>query len=304
MKLLLVVNPMASSVTARRRVAVEDILAADHELSVVVTKNRDHATELARRGAGQEMDVVVVLGGDGTINEAANGLVGSSTALGALPGGSTSVFARTLGFTNDLVVAAKELTAALEAGSRRRVEMGTANGRRYLFNLGVGFDAEVVGHVEGGSLKRRFGQAAFVYSSLVTWLSQEDRTKPHLSVKIAGDDTTYGGSFVLCLNTNPYTYLGKRPLNVAPGTGFGTGLAVAVLRDVRLATLSKVMRCAFGDGHDLGRQPGVTLCTEVESVTITGKDPFPYQTDGEYLGRVEKLEVGYESDCLDVVTPS
>ncbi len=304
MKLLLVVNPTASSVTARRRVAVEDILAAGHELSVVVTERRDHATELARRAAREGVDVVVVLGGDGTINEAANGLAGSSTALGALPGGSTSVFARTLGFTNDLVVAAKQLTAALDAGSRRRVEMGTANGRRYLFNLGAGFDAEVVGHVEGGSLKSRLGQAAFVYSALVTWLSQEDRTKPHLSVKIAGEETTYGGSFVLCLNTNPYTYLGRRPLNVAPGTGFGTGLAVAVLRDVRLATLSKVMRCAFGDGHDVGRQPGVTLRTEVESVTITGEDPFPHQADGEYLGRVNTLEVGYESDCLDVVTPS
>lgn len=304
MKLLLVVNPMASSVTARRRVAVEDILAADHELSVVVTKGRDHATELARRAVGDGADVVVVLGGDGTINEAANGLAGSSTALGALPGGSTSVYARTLGYTNDLVVAAKQLAAALEVGSRRRVEMGTANGRRYLFNLGVGFDAEVVGHVEGGSLKSRFGQAAFVYSALVTWMSQEDRTKPHLSVKIAGDEISYGGSFVLCLKTNPYTYLGRRPLNVAPKTGFGTGLAVAVLRDVKMATLGKAMRCALGDGHDLDRQPGITVRTEVQTVTITGEDPFPYQVDGEYLGRVETLEVGFERDCLDVVTPS
>jgi len=303
MKLLLMVNPAASSVTARRRVAVEDILAADHELSVVVTKARDHATELARHAAGEGVDVVAVLGGDGTINEAANGLAGSSTALGALPGGSTSVFARTLGYSNDLVAAAKELSAALRRGSRRRVEMGTANGRRYLFNLGVGFDAEVVGHVEGGSLKSRFGQAAFVYSSLVTWLSQEDRTKPHLSVTIADDDTPCGGSFVLCLNTDPYTYFGRRPLNVAPGTGFGTGLAVAVLRDVRLATLGKVMRCVLHDGHDLGLQPGVTLRTDVEAVTVTGEEPFPYQVDGEYMGRVDTLQVGLERDCLDVIAP-
>ncbi len=303
MKLLLVVNPMASSVTARRRVAVEDVLAADHELSVVVTKRRNHATELARRAADDGMDVVAVLGGDGTMNEAANGLAGSSTALAALPGGSTSVFARTVGYTNDLVVAAKELSAALRGGSRRRVEMGTANGRRYLFNLGVGFDAEVVGHVEGGSLKRTFGQAAFVYSSVVTWLTQEDRTKPHLWVKIAGDDTPYGGSFILCLNTNPYTYLGRRPLNVAPGTGFGTGLSVAVLRDVKLATLRRAMSCVLGDGHDLGRQPGVTVRTDVEAVTVTGNEPFPYQVDGEYLGRVGTLEVGYEPDCLEIVMP-
>ncbi|MDP8974954.1 MAG: hypothetical protein M3N28_01010 [Actinomycetota bacterium] len=303
MKLLLVVNPAASSVTARRRVAVEDILSAGHELSVAVTKGRDHATELARRAAAEGVEVLVVLGGDGTINEAANGLACSATALAALPGGSTSVFARTLGHTNDLVTAARELAAALEVGSRRRMGLGKANGRRYLFNLGVGFDAEVVAHVEGGSLKSRFGQAAFVYSSVVTWLSQKDPTMPHLTVRVAGDEAPHPGSFVLCLNTNPYTYLGPRPLNVAPGTGLDTGLAVAVLRDVRLGTLAKAMRSVLGDGHDLGRQPGVTVLQDVEAVTITGEDPIPYQVDGEYLGRLDVVEVSREPDCLEVVVP-
>ncbi|HSH61854.1 MAG TPA: diacylglycerol kinase family protein [Acidimicrobiales bacterium] len=303
MKLLLVVNPTASSVTARRRVAVEDILSAGHDLSMVVTTARDHATELARRAPAEGVDVLVVLGGDGTVNEAANGLACSSTALAALPGGSTSVFSRTLGHSNDLVTAARELAAALEAGSRRRMALATANGRRYLFNLGVGFDAEVVAHVERGSLKKRFGQAAFVYSSVATWLSQKDPTMPHLSVKVSGDEATHPGSFVLCLNTNPYTYLGTRPLNVAPGTGFDTRLAVAVLRDVRLATLGKAVRSALGDGHDLGRQAGVTVLTDVEAVTITGEELIPYQVDGEYLGRVDAVEVGLEPDCLEVVLP-
>lgn len=304
MKLLLLVNPAASAVTTRSRVEVENILAADHDVSLAVTSGRDHATELARQAASEGTAVVAVLGGDGTMNEVANGLVGSSTALAPLPGGSTSVFARTLGFPNHLPPAAKQLSAALQRGSRRRVELGTANGRHYLFNLGAGFDAEVVEHVEShGALKRAVGQAAFVYSAIAAWLDQTDRSRPHMSVKVSGEDSIHVGKFVLCLNTNPYTFLGRRALNVAPGTGFGTGLAVAVLHDLRLGTLGRAMRCVFGDGHDLGRQPGVTVRTDVETVTVSADKPFPHQTDGEFLGRVDALEVGLIPSCLDVVPP-
>jgi diacylglycerol kinase family enzyme len=304
MRVLLLVNPTASGVTPGSRVAVENVLASRHELLVTVTASRDHATELARQAARDGIEVVVVLGGDGTLNETANGLVGSATALGALPGGSTSVFARTIGFTDDLETAVAELDAALDRGSRRRVALGKANGRHYLFNLGVGYDAEVVERVEGmGALKRRLGQAAFVLAGLATWLGQADRSSPRLTVRVTGDDSAYAGSFVLCLKSNPYTFFGRRPLNVAPGTGFGTGLSVAILRDLRLATLGPAMRSVFGDGQDLADLPRVTLLRDVEGLTVTAEEPFAHQVDGDYLGWVDHLEVGVEPDCLDVVVP-
>jgi len=303
-KLLLIVNPTASTVTPKGRVMVEDILAADHDLAVAVTNARDHATELAREAVRDEVDVVVVIGGDGTLNEAANGLVGSSTALGALPGGSTSVFARTIGFTNDLPSAARELDAALARGSIRRVEMGSANGRHYLFHVGIGFDAEVVRHVEArGGLKHYVGQAAFVYAAVATWLSQADRDNPQFSVRLPGDDTVYEGSFALCLNTNPYTYFGKRPLNVAPAAGLGRGLAVAVVHDLRLATIGRAFGSALGNGRDVSRHPGVTILTDVESITVTAVRPFAYQVDGDYLGTVDSLDVCLRANCLDLVMP-
>ena len=304
MKLLLLVNPAASAVTTRARVAVENILAPDHDVALGVTTARDDATELARQAVTAGMEAVVVLGGDGTMNEVANGLVGSSTALGALPGGSTSVFARTLGFPNRLVPAARQLALALQRGTRKRVEMGTANGRYYLFNLGAGYDAEVVEHVEDRrALKRAAGQAAFVYSAVATWLGQKDRARPHLRVRASGSPDELAGKLALCLNSNPYTFLGSRPLNVAPGTGFGTGLAVAVLQDLQLATLGKVMRRVLGDGTGLGDQPGVTVLTDVETVTVSADRPFPHQADGEFLGRVDRLEVGLAPSCLDVIMP-
>ncbi len=304
MRLLLIVNPMASAVVARRRCAVEDVLTAEHDLAVAVTTHRDHATELAREAAGQGIDAVLVLGGDGALNEAANGLAGSSTALAPVPAGSTNVFARTIGLTNEPVQAAKELVAALARGSRRRVEMGTANGRHFLFHLGVGFDADVVEHVEAlGVLKRRFGQAAFVYAALATWFRQQDRSTPEFSVQISNEPTIHEGSFAICLNTNPYTYLGGRPLNVAPAAGLGRPLAMAVVHDLRLSTIGGALGSVLGDGADLGSRPGVTVCPEVEALTIKGSRPLPHQVDGDSLARVDTLEVSYEPNCLDLVLP-
>ena len=100
MKVLLLVNSSASSVTARSRVVIQKALSADHDVETATTSRRGHATRLAQGAAAEGVDAVVVLGGDGTLNEAANGLAGSATALGVLPGGSTNVFARTIGMTN------------------------------------------------------------------------------------------------------------------------------------------------------------------------------------------------------------
>src|SRR5687768_11921903 len=148
MRVLLLVNASASSVTARTRVMIAKALSADHTVEVAETSRRGHATRLAQGAAADGVDVVVVLGGDGTLNEAANGLAGSSTALAPLPGGSTNVFARTIGLPDDPVEATQLLLEALAAGSIRRVGLGSVNGRYFLFHVGMGFDAAVVQQVE------------------------------------------------------------------------------------------------------------------------------------------------------------
>src|SRR5579871_7020381 len=139
MRLLLLVNTSASSVTPRARVVIQKALAADHDVHVVETSRRGHATRLALGAAADGVDVVVALGGDGTLNEAANGLAGTGTALAVVPGGSTNVFARTIGLTNDPIEATGELLAALGngVGGIKRVGLGNVNGRRFLFHVGV-----------------------------------------------------------------------------------------------------------------------------------------------------------------------
>src|SRR6185436_10991708 len=176
-------------------------------------------------------DVVVVLGGDGTLNEAANGLARTRCALAALPGGSTNVFARTIGLPNDPIDATSDLLDALAQGSIQRVGLGSVNGRYFLFHVGMGFDAAVVAQVERRSgLKRYAGHPLFVFAGFDTWIRHYDRSRPRFAVHYADGTVIDDGYLSICLNTSPYTYLGNRPLDLAPEATLERGLALVTLR--------------------------------------------------------------------------
>ena len=304
MKLLLVVNVVASAVTTRNREEVEAALRADHEVQVEVTDAREHACALGRQAVAEGFDAVVVLGGDGTVNEAANGLVGSSCALGVLPGGSTNVFARTIGFPTRPVPAVHRLVEALAAGSVRRISVGTAGERYFLFHVGVGYDAEVVHQVEQrASLKRWLRQGVFAYEAVATWLRHYDRSHPRFRVTLPDGSSVDDGYFAIFEETDPYTFLGPRPFTVAPGTGLDTGLSMVVLRDLSAATLVGAAVRSLAGGRHLPEMACVEVRHGVTSARVEGFGPFPYQVDGDYLGEVESLDIGHRPDCLDVVMP-
>ena len=184
-------NTAASSVTGRRRVLIHKALSADHEVRLIATQRRDHASKLARSAAGDGADAVVVLGGDGTLNEAANGLAGSDTVLAVLPGGSTNVFARILGLPDDPIDAVAELLDALDRSSIEPIGLGSVNGRYFLFHCGIGFDAAVVAEVERrGPWKRWAGHPLFIYAAATTWLRGVDRRRAPLEVRGPAADET------------------------------------------------------------------------------------------------------------------
>ncbi len=303
MRMVLVHNPSATSVTSRARVVIGKALASDHDVTVAETSRRGHATRLAQGAAADGADVVVVLGGDGTVNEAANGLAGSRTALGVLPGGSTNVFARTIGMTNDPIEATGELLGALGRGSIRRVGLGSANGRYFCFHTGIGFDAAVVQMVETRSaLKRYAGHSWFAWAGVRQWAGLYDRANPRLSVRHADGSTVDDGVFALVQNTNPYTYLGNRPLDTAPDAGFDRGLHILTFRRLDLVTLLSALGDATrGSGVRGGRR--IVRKADQTEVVVTGHGPFPWQMDGEYLGEVERLVLKNEPEVLDLVIP-
>jgi len=310
-RILLIVNTSASSVTARTRVVIGKALAADHRVTVAETSRRGHATRLAQSAAASGADVVVVLGGDGTLNEAANGLAGTPTALGALPGGSTNVFARTIGMTNDPIEATGELLGALARGSVRPIGLGRVNGRYFLFHVGIGFDAAVVDQVERRShLKRYAGHPLFVYAGFSTWFRHYDRSRPHLTLALEdpgalGDGgRAVPGYFAICLNSTPYTFLGSRRLNLAPDAAFDQGLVVLNFRTIRFWPVLGVLASALGSGDRIRHHRRVDYHRDVGRAVVTASgEPLPYQVDGDYVGEVDRLVVEHEPEALRLVMP-
>jgi diacylglycerol kinase family enzyme len=304
LKLLLLLNPSASSVTARARVVIRKALSADHEVAMAETSRRGHALRLAQDAAASDIDTVVVLGGDGTLNEAANGLAGSDTSLGVLPGGSTNVFARTIGMADDPIEAAGQLLTALERDSCRRIGLGSVNGRYFLFHVGMGFDAAVVAQVERrAALKRYAGHPLFVYAAFTTWLRHYDRSRPRLAVHTPDGALVDDGYLCLCFNSNPYTYLGARPLNVAPDADLERGLVAVTFRTLGPARLLALVGSALGTGSWLRRHRKIDYRPDLAALTVRGHGPFPYQVDGDYLGETEHLELRHEPDSLTIVQP-
>jgi diacylglycerol kinase family enzyme len=297
LRVLLLVNTSASSVTPRGKVVIQKALSADHDVTVATTNRRDHATRLARGAANEGVEVVVVLGGDGTLNEAANGLAGTGTALAPLPGGSTNVFARTIGLPNDPIEATGALLDGLAAGRIEDVGLGCVNGRFFLFHVGLGFDAAVVEQVERrAQLKRWAGHPLFAFSAVTTWFRHFDRTRPRFAVN--GVDS----SFAILLNTNPYTYLGNRPFDLVPEATLERGLASVTFRSLRLDHLLRSVGAALG-GADIRRQKWLDVRIDQAEILVEGHGPFPYQVDGDYLGEIDRLEIKHAPGALRLVLP-
>ena len=291
--------------TPRTRVVIAKALAADHDVVVAETSRRGHATRLAQGAAADGADCVVVLGGDGTLNEAANGLAGTATALGVLPGGSTNVFARTIGMINDPIEATGQLLTALAAANIERIGLGTVNGRYFLFHVGMGFDAAVVEQVEKRSgLKRYAGHPLFVYAGFDTWIRHYDRSRPRFAVHHEDGAVIDDAYFAICLNTNPYTYLGNRPFDIAPDAGLDRGLVLVSVHTMSFLPLLSIIGSALHVGIPLQRQTKVGYEADIDgAVAFSDGAGFPYQVDGDHLGDTTRLVFRHEPDVLSLVMP-
>ncbi|MBI4933897.1 MAG: diacylglycerol kinase family lipid kinase [Actinobacteria bacterium] len=302
MRILLVVNAFASSVTARNTVVVHRALSQGNEVEVVETNRRGHATRFAQDAARRGVDIVIGYGGDGTLNEVATGVAGTDTALGVLPGGSTNVFARTLGMPNDPVVAVQQLAAGIAARTIEPIGLGKVNGRYFCFHTGVGYDAAVVKEVERrASMKRWLGHPLFIYAALRTWLVSYDRKQPHFTVESDGH-ADVPGYFTVVLNTNPYTYLGNRPLDLSPAATLDKGLVAITFRTMKVTAILGGLGGALRGG---GVRPSDTLDlqTDLSSLRIHHDEGFPYQVDGDYLGETRYLEFRHVPDAVRLVRP-
>jgi diacylglycerol kinase family enzyme len=323
-RILLVVNSFASSVTPRNTVIVHRTLSRHHDVELVETNRRGHATRFAEDAARRGLDLVIAFGGDGTLNEVATGVAGSRTALGVLPGGSTNVFARTIGLPNDPVASADMLVESLRdpAHTIRPIGLGRVNGRFFCFHIGVGYDAAVVRAVETrASLKRWAGHPLFIYSAVTTWLTGYDRKHPHFRVSTIEpmahetgrleSRVVDDGYFTVVLNTNPYTFLGNRPLDLSPAAGLDQPLVVVTFRTMAVkAIVSTLLQALRGGG--LPATEGALESSDLSPVAsfegvheliIDNPTPFPYQVDGDYLGESSRLHVEHVPEAVGLLFP-
>ncbi len=326
-RVTLIVNPFASSVTPRTRVRIQQLLSTDHELDVIETTKGGHAIRLAHWANRAGAEVVIALGGDGTINEVANGLLDPRPAAGAtngrgadghhvtdranhdaaivpLPGGSTNVFARALGYPNDPVEATAVLVEALDRRSTMSAGVGVANGRAFLFHAGAGFDAAVVERVEErGPLKRWLGHPLFVATTLTTWFRGVDRRHPWFSVETDDGRRVDDAQLAVALNCNPYTYLGGRPLDLAPEATLDRPLSIVVLRSLAVGRLAPAAIGALRSDQGVPETATTRHWEAVEGATLRGYRPFPFQLDGEAMPPVDILRLDYRPDAVELVVP-
>jgi diacylglycerol kinase family enzyme len=306
MRGLLVVNPKATRTTERTRDVLVHALRADLDIEVVMTTHRGHATEVARRAVKEKADLLMALGGDGTVNEAVNGLLEDGPApdgpsLAVVPGGSTNVFARALGLPNDPVEATGQVLDALREDRRRRVGLSTADGRWFTFCAGLGLDAEVVHAVEQRRERgRRPTGTMFIRSALNQFYRETEREQPGLTVQADDEEPVEGVFLVIVANTAPWTYLGNLAVDPLPEASFDTGLDILGL--TRLRTLSTI-RHARQFVQPGARVHGRHVYTrhDVSRLTVWADHPTALQLDGEAVGSRVSVHFKAHPQALSVV---
>lgn len=319
MRALLLVNPTATTTTKRTRDVLIRALGAAVDLSVEETGYRGHAAALAGTAREKGFDVVAVLGGDGTINEAVNGLAaegrgGSPAGSGAaadgpalmvIPGGSANVFARALGLPNNAVEATGVALEALREGRRRTVGIGLATGaegdRYFTFCAGVGYDAEVVRAVEAlRGAGHRAGPVLYARTA-VRHFFLTDRRVPALRLERPGHRTEEGILMAIIANTAPWTYAGPWPINPTPWAGFGTGLDMLGLKRMGLWTMARVLPQVLRQRDTLLRGRHLVQTHDEEEFTLVSRRPIAFQVDGDYLGERERITFRSVPNALQVV---
>jgi diacylglycerol kinase family enzyme len=308
--MLIVVNPYATTVSDRLKNLVVYALQGRYDVEAVMTKAQNHATEIGREAGNGGYDVVVAFGGDGTLNEVVNGLAGSGVPVSVLPGGSTNVVCRTLGIPNDVVDATEHLLGLADDFQPRTIDLGVANGRRFVFACGAGLDATAAKRVDSRPrLKARLGPYWYIYAA-VTGFYRDYMGDP-VMMRVAADGRTADGITAVCQNSDPFTYYRERAVRVCDDVAIDNGtLGLAVLRRAAQRDVPTIAARALADRWPVSRHrqvdqfAGITEA-RVESLSREpGGDrprPFPVQVDGDYIGERTRIELSVASSALTIV---
>jgi diacylglycerol kinase family enzyme len=308
-RMLIIVNPYATTVSSRLKNLVVYALQARYEVEAVDTEASEHAIEIGREARSGAYDIVVAFGGDGTLNEVANGLAGTEVPVSVLPGGSTNVIARTLGIPTDVVDATEHLIGLADDFRPKRIDLGTVNGRRFVFACGMGLDATVVRRVDAHpKLKARAGQWYYTWAAVSGFYREYLRNPVRVAMETKGERAE--GVTAIFQNSDPFTYFGERPVRVAEGAELSNGrLSAAVLERATQRDMPSIAARVLNDRLKATKHrhiEGFQDLTEARVESIS-KDAhghprhFRVQVDGDYIGEYTEAEIGIEPRALTLV---
>ena len=289
-RMLIIVNPYATTVSDRLKNLVVYALRGRYQVDAIDTEARDHATELCREAAREGYDIVVAFGGDGTVNEAANGLAGSDTPLSCLPGGRTNVYCRMLGIPTDVVDATEHLLRLADDWAPRRVDLARVNDRWFTFSAGLGLDASVVERVDAHPrLKARLGEWYYTWTGVGTFNRHYLIHPPRLEATLGSE--TVAGVTAIVQNAAPYSYFGDLPVHFGEGATLDSGdLAGVVLTRASPVDVPTIIWRALSTRARLSKHRKVEAFTGLAGLQVRSLDerPLPLQVDGDYIGEVDE----------------
>jgi diacylglycerol kinase family enzyme len=308
-RMLIIVNPYATTVSDRLKNLVVYALQARYEVEAVDTEAAEHAIEIGREARGGGYDIVVAFGGDGTLNEVANGLAGTDVPVSVLPGGSTNVVCRTLGIPNDVVDATEHLIGLADAFNPRKIDLGRCNGRHFVFACGVGLDATVVRRVEAHPrLKAQARYWYYTWAAITGFYREYLRNAARLEVEFDGQRAE--GVTAIAQNSDPFTYFAEIPIRICEDINFDDGtLGMAVLdraaqRDmlpIAARVLSKRLRVSKHRRIDTFDDVREAMIRSISTDDDGQVRPLPVQVDGDYIGEHAELRLAVDPGALTIV---
>lgn len=296
MRGLLVVNPNATTTNDRVRDVIVAALSAQVDFEMVTTTHPGHARELGELAMRERLDVVITLGGDGTINEVVNGMLVDGPgphvpALATVPGGSANVLARSAGLPRDPVEATAVLLGGLHDRRFRTISLGRANDRWFTMNVGMGLDAEIISAMEHQrAAGKKASPARYLATTLREYFAKTDRKNPTITVERPGEPDVDHVFVCIVQNAAPWTFFGELPVNPVPDATFDEGLALFAIRDLRVVpALFVTRRLVWGSAEMDSRS--LFVGRDVAEMTLRASRPTAVQIDGEGLGPQDALRI-------------
>jgi diacylglycerol kinase family enzyme len=307
--MLIIVNPYATTVSDRLKNLVVYALQGRYDVEAVMTEAQHHAIEIGRESREGGYDIVVAFGGDGTLNEVANGLAGTDVPVSVLPGGSTNVVCRTLGIPNDVVDATEHLLGLADDFRPRKIDLGVASGRHFVFACGAGLDATAAKRVDSSPrLKARGGRWFYTWAAISGFYRHYLRDPIRMRLEANGNSAE--GVTAIIQNSDPFTYFGSQPLRICEGAALDNGtLSAAMLGRAAQRDMPTIAARVLLDGlrtsahRQIEHYEGIAE-GRIESISRDAGGsprPFPVQVDGDYIGDRGELEIGIEPAALTVV---